>query len=314
MSRTSLFLTGGLGNQLFQLAAGLSRESTELILDWNLGNPRLNKLGNPDITDLQLPTQVHLDPQYKKNRFFSKFSGYLLRQGMQPTRIEKLFRLGKIMPFILGKLLFFRFGHQIKVVQATDNGYFKMGKTSQNEYLVGYFQSYRWASLPTVESQLQSLSLIQASHELLAFVKEIENQKTVMVHVRLGDYNEQKNFGIPSIDYYRFALSELEITQQFDRILLFSNEPHLAWSFIPVEYHEIICVAPDFSGNSAETLEAMRHAKSYIIGNSSLSWWGAKLSHTQGARVIAPTPWFKTAPEPRDLIPPGWIRKDAFHK
>jgi len=27
-------------------------------------------------------------------------------------------------------------------------------------------------------------------------------------------------------------------------------------------------------------LEAMRYAKSYIIGNSSLSWWGAKLSYS----------------------------------
>jgi hypothetical protein len=69
---------------------------------------------------------------------------------------------------------------------------------------------------------------------------------------------------------------------------------------------------PDFEGSAAETLEAMRHAKNYILGNSSLSWWGAKLSYSKTPIVIAPNPWFKAAPEPRDLIPADWSRIEAF--
>lgn len=314
MSRTFVFLTGGLGNQLFQLATGLSRERSQLILDWKLGNPRLNKSGNPDITDFQLPNGVQTRSRYKRNKIYSKISGYLLREGLEPTRIEKLLGIGKITAYMLGKLLFFRYRHVVKVVQATDNGFFEIDDVSENEFLIGYFQSFHWANLSLVEERLHAINLIEPSSELLGFLQEIRNVETVMIHVRLGDYKYHENFGIPSHEYYEAAMNELLKLRKIEKILLFSNESDLALSYIPVQWHELIYTVPDFSGSSAETLEAMRHAKNYIIGNSTLSWWGAKLSYTKNAHVFAPQPWFKSSPEPTDLIPPKWNRKDAFYK
>jgi hypothetical protein len=51
---------GGLGNQLFQLAAGLSYcdESTTLVD--NLGNPRRSKLDQPEIASFTLPESVNV--------------------------------------------------------------------------------------------------------------------------------------------------------------------------------------------------------------------------------------------------------------
>jgi hypothetical protein len=314
MNRTYVFLTGGLGNQLFQLAAGLSRNSQQVVFDCGLGIPRLNKDGAPDILDFQLPASAQFKFSGKPNKVFSKFSGYVLRQGLVPPGKEKIFGLPSLILLLLGKLLFFRFGQQVKVVQARDNGFFVMTEEPRNEYLVGYFQSYRWPDLPNVAKQLNSLSLVNPSEQLISFIQENSTVQSVMVHVRLGDYKNQDNFGIPSPNYYRQALQEIGESRLIEKILLFSNEPKLAVKYIPTEYQNLISVVPDFNGSAAETLEAMRHARNYIIGNSSLSWWGAKLSYSQCIKVIAPRPWFKESPEPNELIPPEWSRIDAFPK
>lgn len=314
MNETKLFLTGGLGNQLFQLAAGLSRASCELTLDWQLGNPRLNKHGEPDILDFVLPNEVGINPLLQPNRLISKLSGYLLRTGIKPNRIERTLTISRLLRLTLEKILYFRYGRCVKVVQASDNGYFEMGQQAENEYLIGYFQSYIWPSLVNVEPVLQSLSLKAPSRALIEFIERFKDVSTVMIHIRLGDYKTHDNFGILGSEYYEIALRDLMKKQKIEKILLFSNEPKVAITYIPIEFRELTYVVPNFSGSASETLEAMRHSSNYIIGNSTLSWWGAKISYKKSARVIAPQPWFRSAVEPTDLIPPGWERIPAFHK
>jgi hypothetical protein len=314
MKETHIFLTGGLGNQLFQWAAGISRGNENLILDFGIGRPRLNKQGKPDISDFNIEEVGKLGYLEEYNWFFRKFSGYVLRIGMAPTRLEKFLRFQNLASIALGLCLFTRYGKFVKVIQATDNGFFQMKKQTRNEYLVGYFQSYRWPELEVVNQRLKSLKLLRQSAKLNQFIEQNSPLDTVMVHVRLGDYKDHQNFGIPSPKYYKQALAELLRFQPFERILLFSNEPDSAMDYIPSDLLSRVLIAPDFDGSAAETLEAMRHAKSYIIGNSTLSWWGAKLSYSANPKVIAPNPWFKTEPEPKDLIPPDWIRIDAFDK
>jgi hypothetical protein len=54
-------LTGGLGNQLFQLAAGLSlfkEMPINLILDSGLGRPRRNEDGLPEIASFEFNNQL----------------------------------------------------------------------------------------------------------------------------------------------------------------------------------------------------------------------------------------------------------------
>jgi hypothetical protein len=109
-------------------------------------------------------------------------------------------------------------------------------------------------------------------------------------------------------EYYRSALNLIQAKKQIDRIWLFSNEPEKAIEFVPTDYILRTEVVPDFGGSAGETLEAMRNANSYVIGNSTLGWWGAFLSYDESKVVVAPTPWSKFSPEPNMLIPPTWIR------
>lgn len=310
--QTRLFLTGGLGNQLFQYAAALSRSQDKIQIDCILGNPRSNGCGQPDLFDFCLFSGVTQYGSRLPKYFFSKTAGYMLRQGMQPTQIERNI-IFKTLVKILGTVALSIWCHgPIKILQATDNGYWRMPKVFPKEYLIGYFQSYAWAQEPNVEEQLRSLRLNKSSPELTFFLDSERKFKATAVHIRLGDYKHEEGLGIPSTDYYAEALNKIDESEGIERIWLFSNEPDEALSFVPFKFRQITVIVPNFMGSAAETLEAMRHAENYVIANSSLSWWGAFLSYSESPCVIAPKPWFKFSQEPKKIIPSNWTRLSAW--
>jgi glycosyltransferase involved in cell wall biosynthesis len=311
-NRLTLYLTGGLGNQLFQYAAALSRDPECLFFDAHLGKPRLNRRGRPDIMDFELPIEPRTLEKRKNQYFFSKVAGFFLRRGVSPSKTKDFF-LSKYFFRVMGStLISIWLWSPTKIVQATDNGFFKMPKKTSNEYFIGYFQTFVWASKPEVLNSLRTMQVTKPSSEFINFYNSHKENQAVLVHVRLGDYKTERGFGIPALEYYESALKILDATQAIEKIWLFSNEPEQATSFIPKSYRNRILIIPAFGGSAAETLQAMRLAKRYVIGNSSLSWWGAFLSFTESPEVIAPNPWFRSNLEPSLIIPPNWIRVDAW--
>jgi hypothetical protein len=188
-----------------------------------------------------------------------------------------------------------------------------MEKLKSNEMLIGYFQSYKWASERKVKLQLGNLKLKDTSSDLLKFIQLYTGKSILSVHVRLGDYNYQSEFGLIDKSYYENAINLAESTVNFDYIWLFSDEPSEAIKLLPRQIMNKVVIVPDFKGSAAETLEAMRYCHAYIIANSTLSWWGAYLSYsTESPLVIAPQPWFKFALEPKLIADPLWSRLPAW--
>ena len=310
--RISVFLTGGLGNQFFQLAAVLARGSGAIQIDPKLGNPRVNGLGRPDLSDFNLPDHIEWDNRRNYNSFMSRIGGYVLRQGKAPKGIERLgiFRFCVLLCASIAISIQKR--RVVRVIQATDNGFCDLPISSMSEYMIGYFQSYRWASTHSVVEQLHEIQLTNKSNSLQKFKLSLDSRNIGVVHIRLGDYKNLPSFGIPDKEYYKISLDILYRAIGFDCLLIFSNEPDEALSYIPTEYLDCSVIVPDFDGSAAETLEAMRLGNGYVIGNSTLSWWGAFLSYDRTAPVVAPDPWFRFNPDPTDIIPPHWIKVPAW--
>ena len=307
--RVIFALTGGLGNQLFQLAAGLSyAESEELFLDWKIGKPRLNKLGKAEITSFELPEKVKFLPDKRWSKLVAKSSGYVLRMGIAPRGYEnlKLVRLGIRITANLITTFYFR--SKRMALAPVGVGYSNFSTPpSKNVLISGYFQSYKWASKDYIKSALVKLRIASPGEDLLKYQALAKSEKPLIVHIRLGDYKLESDFGILNKNYYLEAIRSIS-PNTYGRIWVFSDEPEGAKEFIPMDLREDVRWIPEMDGSAASTLELMRSGFAYVIGNSTFSWWGAFLSYQNDPPVFAPDPWFLNMESPIDLLPPTWKR------
>ena len=185
-------------------------------------------------------------------------------------------------------------------------GFSKISSSDTGKLLIGYFQTYRWMNDSEVLTKMRKIQLKEKNSRVDYFAKLADDEKPLVVHIRLGDYKNENSFGIPSAEYYTSAIQRLFNSDKYGKIWIFSDEPDLAFelfgSAIPNEVRWI----HNEGESAAQTLEIMRYGKGYVIANSTFSWWAAFLSYTADPEVIAPDPWFRHLDNPKDLLPPNW--------
>ena len=159
---------------------------------------------------------------------------------------------------------------------------------------------------PEILDTLKSLEITHSDPELLELEALSARENPLVVHIRLGDYKKEDSFGTLPKEYYERSIEKMWNTGKYKVIWAFSDEPILAKEILSSIKDKNIRWISEIDGSAGKTLEAMRLGCGYVIGNSTFSWWGAFLSHTPEAKVIAPNPWFKSIPAPKDLFPPHW--------
>jgi hypothetical protein len=178
---------------------------------------------------------------------------------------------------------------------------------TQNTAITGYFQSYKWLDAPTVKLAIKNLKIKSEGKQIKNYIDLAKIESPAIVHIRLGDYKDLKNFGVLNNDYYEVAIKRLLQKINTSHLWIFSDEVALAKTFIDLSYvSQSIRWIQSIDNSSASTLELMRYGAGYVIGNSTFSWWGAYLAYSQNVPVFAPTPWFANGSTPADLIPPHW--------
>jgi hypothetical protein len=182
--------------------------------------------------------------------------------------------------------------------------------SSQNETLqIGYFQHQHWSEDQKVIDQLNRLSLTLPSKRFKQISTELDGKKILVIHMRFGDYLNEKLFGVPTLKYFRDSLQIQTKSALFDKVVVFTNGELNALKMLDTLKLENVLVISDSERISAsETLELMRFGSAYILSNSTFGWWGAFLSRHTSPKVICPTPWFQGMSEPRELIPNHWLR------
>lgn len=177
-------------------------------------------------------------------------------------------------------------------------------------YLVGYWQSEKY--------WLEQAAQIRADFSFSSTLKDrnaevagqINQVNGVSVHVRRGDYanNPRTNaaHGLCSPEYYQTAIQCIAGRVDYPHFFVFSDDvewtrEHLKLSF-PCQY-----VDHNHGAESYNDMRLMSLCRYHIIANSSFSWWGAWLDAKPGKIVIAPKRWFADERDTTDLIPGEWI-------
>lgn len=283
---------GGLGNQMFQYAAGraLSLESgqslrldTSSFVGYGLHQGfELNKVFGSKV-QLATPSDVHRVLGWQS---FPVARKLLTRSGFSALR-RKEFRVEP----------HFHYWSEISAIR-------------EDCYLVGYWQSERY-----FQSQASAISadftfalpLINENAELAKRISEVQ---AVSLHVRRGDYikNLRTNaaHGVCSLEYYQAAIQYISRKIKNPHFFIFSDD--MAWVEINLKMempHQY--VNHNSGAMSFNDMRLMSLCNHNIIANSSFSWWGAWLNRSPEKIVIAPKQWFATGVNTADLIPDDWI-------
>ncbi len=302
-------LSGGLGNQLFQLARGLALND-QIVLDVDTAR---KKGSNPvDLLDLNLPDQIHVGKFARLKLLRSIYNG-LLGNSTKGHMFAPLILLSYQYFF---KLLYLAVNNRIINVFSSRGLGFHETKVPHTPYLVGYFQSYRWVESTKVFKLLYELSPKRKSDELQNAIEEITSSNAIALHVRLGDYLLEKDFGNLTETYYLNALNQIDSEWTNRDIWVFSDDINLARIKLVniADKGKSVTWIESINNSTVETWFLMRHASDFVIANSTFSWWAAILRFNQKGIVCAPDPWFKGINSPAEIIPMSWLREKSFTK
>jgi hypothetical protein len=287
-------LMGGLGNQMFQYAAGKAlaqRLGTSLELDLSF----LNKNGGIETKRSFALEVFRLKPVLLNDPLSAEF---LRMKEQQFYRV-----LNRNFPALLSKHYFaetkFSFDSRIQ-------------DQKNNTLLDGFWQTEKYFK--------ESAELIRADFEFAipldprnaALVAEITSSDSAGIHVRRGDYVKDKitnaYHGVCNVDYYRKAMEELQKVFPDMRWYVFSDDAD--WVRTNLTFLNGMTVVDFNTGaESYRDMQLMSLCRHQVIANSSFSWWAAWLNRNKDKTVIAPEKWFlKSGIDTSDIYPEDWIK------
>jgi len=284
-----LHLVGGLGNQLFQIAAAAhlaDQRGRDLVVDVTEARlvhdrlgllPLIEPLTTVDYGIPALPMAVNA----RQARWRQVRS---LRRAAGPT-------LGTI----------------DELEQFVDDGRYPQ------VHMHGLFMSRALASASCGVGRRYRPRLRNPSAWYLSMRERLDCEDPIAMHVRRGDYLSEPERGVLTSSYYGRAIAEVWDGRR--PIWAFSDDPQEASSFLgavqgdpPIEF-----VTPPTGVAAADSLTLLAQARTIIACNSTFSWWAAFLSD---AKVVIPRPFGLESltwnDHQRDrMIDPAWTEAEA---
>lgn len=286
-------LLGGLGNQMFQFAAGRAvahRLNAELLLD-------VSAFTHYDLRRYELDSWAI--------RARPATADELARAGVshrEPTLFRRLMQAaGFGLPMNRFQEASFAFDSRILSVK-------------DPAYLDGYFQSARYFSDIAGLLREEFVLRAPADERNAAISRQIEQAGTsaVSLHIRRGDYvtnaHTAQYHGICSLDYYHQAVTHVAGRCHAPRFFVFSDDLDWVKDNLKID-HEMVLVDANGPDRGAWDMALMMTCRHHIIANSSFSWWGGWLNPHPDKIIVAPKQWFSGAThDTRDLVPGDWVR------
>lgn len=285
-------LDGGLGNQMFQYAAG-RRLSCIHNVDIKLDISRLKKSTlrayNLGVFNIQEKfTQAEEIPRLASQTTEMKKRALTLWKNLQSMQA---------LTYVQER----HFHFDSEILNLPDN-----------VYLDGYWQCERYFfDIQEIIRREFTVKYPQQGRDQ-ALAELIAASESASLHIRRTDYvtNPVANsvLGPCPLEYYYHAVKYLTQTVRNPHFFVFSDEPEWVCKHLNLA-HPTTIVEHNGAGKSYEDMRLMSQCKHHIIANSSFSWWGAWLSAYSQKIIIAPRKWFNSPDwDAKDLIPSTWIR------
>jgi hypothetical protein len=293
------YVAGGLGNQLFMLAAAweqAARLGCPLYLD--VSSFAVNKLQPYGLDALDVPA-VPLTPNESPWRTVRIPSG---RHWPVPRRLPGHVYFERSVPHFSPKIYEVRPGTT----------------------LLGYFHSPRY--FPGVrKALLDSLWAVPETPAETAIIAGYRARPAITLHLRRGDYLQgpADRVFLATVAYARRAITLLRRLGYDQPVRVFTDSVDLVRGELATgavdelatgAVDELEFVEKDAPLGTIATLKAMAVGQAMIMSNSSFSWWAAVLMLSrQGpdCQVIAPRPWTASGESRADMLETDWITLDA---
>lgn len=288
-------IIGGLGNQMFQYAAGKSLAT------------HLN-------TDFKIDISAYKNQNPKDTSRDYEIGCFSISDDFADQKDLEIFSYLKKFPFKYSPKLQYIYeklsGRSIyreKNPNIFQSNFFDL---SGNIYLLGDWQSEKY--FKNIENIIKNDFKFKndLNKNFQRYLREIKKTNSISIHSRRTDYitNPHANrlHGVCPISYYQKAIKLIKAKIKNPHFYIFSDD--ITWCKNNLKLR---CPATYVEKNKAwEDLQLMSNCKHNIIANSSFSWWGAWLNPAHHKIVYAPKKWFVgiRGNTTKDRIPKKWIR------
>ena len=295
-------LQGGMGNQMFQYAAGRAlaiRNNTILKID--LSFLKSGKLGeNVDYRKYGLSNfciEENIISDEEINRF--------IRKSMLFKKLKISWLNRKLSFFLPISKIYSQKGH------GYDPDFFKH---SQNTLLLGYWQNPNFFA--GVEDKIKQdftfKNLPGSSNKEI--LDTVNNCMSVAVHIRRGDFKNLPVLGTIGQEFYVKAIDYM-LRKVTDPVLYFFSDD-MNWvkenfKDYSKRYKINYIETNNSKGSEADDLRLMSNCKHNIIGNSTFGWWGAWLNNNPQKIIVTPERLFadpEIDKQLKGMIPDNWVR------
>lgn len=184
-------------------------------------------------------------------------------------------------------------------------------RNGQNVYLEGYWQTPKYFEnvKEVIRSDFSFRDRVNDASDpkIQAMVSMIKESNSVMINVRRTDYLNNPFHIVLGEPYVKKAIDMIEERVDDPRYFVFSDD--IDWCRENLHDRDFIFVDKSYAGDRySYYLQLMSLCKSFVITNSTFSWWSAWLNPEENKIVISPKKWF-SPPEinSADLIPKNWM-------
>lgn len=297
MSKINIFVaTGGLGNQLFQIAAACNfaiRYKKKVYLDTRSFYSNSN-------------FKFELDDLVKKLR-----ENKIYIENEVPILLRLLVKIRKI----FAMKYFFFINLLVKIINESQP--YQYQDLNKHSSLISIFVGY-WQSEKHFIKNKNLLKKIYIKFFNKFYISTNNKKKftkskfqKILVHLRFGDYLCIDGYAALDINYYKNAISYMKKKFGKCRFIAFSDDYKLLKK--QTKNIHIDDYFDDRGMNSKKVLSFMLSCDHFILANSSFSWWAAYLGKNNRKITIAPKKWIPLVKYTPDLIPGDWLKMKNNH-